>query len=251
MCEGNSMMEGKTVMVTGAARGIGRCIAERLAEEGADLVLCDLQEEWLKDTIKAVKMLGRTATGIAMDVSNSESVNAGVAKAISEVGKIDVLVNNAGITKDTLMVRMKDDAWDDVLSVNLKGTFLVTRAVSKHMMKERSGAIVNIASIIGLIGNVGQCNYAASKGGVIAFTKSVAKELALRNIRANAVAPGFIKTKMTDELSEEVREKMLQAIPLKRFGQPVDVANAVVFLASDASSYITGQTVTISGGMVM
>ena len=166
-------------------------------------------------------------------------------------GKIDILVNNAGITKDGLLVRMAEEDWDAVLSVNLKGSFLFSKAVARPMMKQRGGVIVNIASIIGLIGNAGQCNYAASKAGVIALTKSTAKELASRNIRVNAVAPGFIESKMTDVLSADVRQKMLDNIPLARFGTPVDVARAVVFLASDASSYVTGQVLTVSGGMVM
>jgi 3-oxoacyl-[acyl-carrier protein] reductase len=244
-------LDGKTALVTGAARGIGRAIAEELAAEGADLALCDLKEEWLAETAAAVQALGRQAACFSVDVSNSEGVNATVSAAISRFGKLDVLVNNAGITKDTLMVRMSDEDWDAVLSVNLRGTFLFTRAAAKPMMKQRSGTIVNIASIIGLIGNAGQCNYAASKAGVIALTKSAAKELAARNVRVNAVAPGFIESKMTEVLSEDIRNKMLEAIPMKRFGVPRDVAKVVAFLAGDASSYITGQCITISGGMVM
>ena len=170
---------------------------------------------------------------------------------MEKFGKIDILVNNAGITKDTLMIRMSEQDWDAVLTVNLKGTFLFTKAVARPMMKQRSGAIVNVASIIGLIGNAGQCNYAASKAGVIALTKSAARELATRNVRVNAVAPGFIETKMTEALPQEVREKMLGAIPMGRFGQPEDVANVVLFLAGDMSSYMTGQVLPICGGMVM
>jgi len=245
------LLTGKVALVTGAGRGIGQSIATRLAGAGADIALCDLQEDWLAESAAAVRALGRRAECIAMNVADSVSVDAGVAKASELFGKIDVLVNNAGITKDTLLVRMTDEAWDSVLSVNLKGTFLVSRAVSKLMMKQRSGAIVNIASIVGLIGNAGQCNYAASKGGVIALTKSIARELASRNVRANAVAPGFIQTKMTDQLSEDVREKVMETIPMKRFGRPEDVASATLFLASDASAYMTGQVLTVSGGMVM
>ncbi len=244
-------LEGKVALVTGAARGIGQAIALKLAGAGADVLACDLQEDWLAETIGAVTAVGRKAAGIAMDVSNSDSVTTAVAAAMEKFGKIDILVNNAGITKDTLLARMKEDMWDDVIAVNLKGTFLVTKAVTRHMMKQRSGAVVNIASIIGLIGNPGQCNYAASKGGVIAFTKTVAKELASRNVRANAIAPGFIQTRMTDELSEDVMEKMLAAIPMNRIGTPDDVADVALFLASDASSYMTGQILTVSGGMVM
>jgi 3-oxoacyl-[acyl-carrier protein] reductase len=245
------VLDGKKAMVTGAARGIGRAIAERLAQQGADIALCDLDANWLADTAAAVTAMGRRTVSIGVDVSNSTGVNDAVAKALQEFGRIDILVNNAGITKDTLLVRMSDEDWDAVLNVNLKGTFLFSRAVAKPMMKQRGGCIVNIASIIGLIGNAGQCNYAASKAGVIALTKSVARELASRNVRVNAVAPGFIESKMTDALSEDIRGKMLDAIPLKRFGTPADVADTVVFLASDASSYITGHVVTVSGGMVM
>lgn len=244
-------LTGKIALITGAGRGIGRAVAERLAEAGADLVLCDLKEEWLAETAGAVEAMGRKTLRVAMDVSRSDSVEPGVAKAKEHFGRIDVLVNNAGITRDGLLVRMDDEAWDAVLSVNLKGTFLVTREVSKLMMRQRAGNIVNIASIIGLIGNAGQCNYAASKGGVVALTKSVARELASRNVRANAVAPGFIRTAMTDALPEDTKQKMLEVIPMKRFGLPRDVANTVLFLASDASSYMTGQVLTLCGGMAM
>jgi 3-oxoacyl-[acyl-carrier protein] reductase len=245
------MLEGKVAVVTGAARGIGRAIAEELAKSGAELALCDLKAEWLEETAEAVKAIGRKVECFSVDVSDSSAVNGAVASIIEKCGKIDVVVNNAGITKDTFLVRMSDEDWDSVLSVNLRGTFLFTRAVSKPMMKARTGAIVNIASIIGLIGNAGQCNYAASKAGVIALTKSTAKELAGRGIRINAVAPGFIETKMTEVLPDDVRQKMMENIPMKRFGSPEDVAKVVVFLASEAASYMTGQVLTISGGMVM
>lgn len=245
------LLENKTALVTGAARGIGRAIAEKLAAEGADLILCDLKAEWLEDTAAAITALGRKVIGVSADVSNGEAVAAAVKDGMDEFGKIDVLVNNAGITKDGLMMRMSEEDWDAVLSINLKGTFLLTKAVSRIMMKQRSGAIVNIASIIGLIGNAGQCNYAASKAGVIALTKSTAKELAARNIRVNAIAPGFIESKMTEVLPEAVREKMLDAIPMKRFGQAEDIAKVVTFLAGENSGYITGQVLTVSGGMVM
>ncbi len=245
------VLDGKTALVTGAARGIGRAIAEELARNGANLALCDLQAEWLAETAASVEALGAKVACISVDVSNGEAVTKAVASVIETFGSIDVLINNAGITKDGLMMRMSEADWDAVLSVNLKGTFLFTKAVSRPMMKQRSGAIVNIASIIGLIGNAGQCNYAASKAGVIALTKSTAKELAARNIRVNAVAPGFIKSKMTEVLSEDVKLKMLDQIPMKRFGEPGDVARTVLFLATEASSYMTGQVLTISGGMVM
>ncbi len=244
-------MTGKVALVTGAARGIGQAIAKKLALEGCDLALCDLKAEWLAETVKIIEAAGRKVKCFEVDVGSADAVDAAVTGAVKEFGKIDILVNNAGITKDTLMIRMSEQDWDAVLTVNLKGTFLFTKAVARPMMKQRSGTIVNVASIIGLIGNAGQCNYAASKAGVIALTKSAAKELAARNVRVNAVAPGFIETKMTEALPEEVRTKMLGAIPMGRFGQPEDVANVVLFLAGDMSSYMTGQVLPICGGMVM
>jgi 3-oxoacyl-[acyl-carrier protein] reductase len=243
--------EGKVAVVTGAARGIGRTIALKLAQEGADVAICDLQAEWLAETATAVQALGRKALPLAVDVGDGAAVTACIAEVVKVFGKVDIMVNNAGITKDTLLVRMSDDDWDAVLRVNLKGTFLFSRAVAKHMMKQRSGAIVNIASVIGLIGNAGQCNYAASKAGVIALTKSTAKELASRGVRVNAIAPGFISSKMTDALSQEVRDQMLANIPMARFGEPEDVARAVAFLASDEAGYVTGQVLSVNGGMVM
>ena len=245
------LLDGKVAIVTGAARGIGKAIAVKLAAEGADIGLCDLKEEWLTETATAVAAMGRKSASVAADVGSQDAVQAAVGRVISELGRVDVLVNNAGITKDTFLVRKSEEDWDTVLTVNLKGAFLFTRAVAKPMMKQRSGIIVNMASIIGLIGNAGQCNYAASKAGLIALTKSAAKELASRNIRVNAVAPGFIQTKMTDALGEDVRARMLEAIPMGRFGSPEDVADAVLFLASDASAYMTGQVLNVSGGMVM
>lgn len=245
------ILDGKVAVVTGAARGIGRAIAEKLASQGADLALCDLEKDWLNETAAAVSAMGRRVECYAVDVSNSAGCNATIDAIISNFGTIDIMVNNAGIIRDKLMRRMTDEDWDAVLSINLKGTFLFTRAASGVMIKQKSGAIVNIASIIGLIGNVGQCNYAASKAGVIALTKSVAKELAGKNIRVNAVAPGFIESKMTQSLSEDIRNRMLEAIPMRRFGDPEDVAKVVLFLVSDESSYITGQVLTVSGGMVM
>ncbi|MFH0879204.1 MAG: 3-oxoacyl-[acyl-carrier-protein] reductase [Lentisphaerota bacterium] len=245
-----AQLEGKVAVVTGAARGIGQAIALKLASEGADLALCDLQKEWLDETLALVAAKGRRAEGFALDVSQGEAVIAAVEQIHQSFGRIDILVNNAGITKDGLMMRMSEADWDAVLNINLKGAFLCTKAISRIMMKQRSGAIVNIASIIGLIGNAGQCNYAASKAGLIALTKSVAKELASRNVRANAVAPGFIRSKMTEKLPEDIQKKMLDAIPLARFGEPEDVANVVLFLASDAAAYVTGQVLTVCGGMV-
>jgi 3-oxoacyl-[acyl-carrier protein] reductase len=245
------MLDGQVAVVTGAARGIGRAIAERLADAGADLALVDVKAEWLEETAEAVRAKGRKVFCTSADVSRAADVTAAVDAILEACGSIDILVNNAGITRDTLLVRMSEEDWDAVLTINLKGTFLFTKAAARPMMKKRSGTIVNIASIIGLIGNAGQCNYAASKAGVIALTKSSAKELAARGIRVNAVAPGFIESKMTEVLTEDVKQKMLDAIPMKRFGKPEDVAEVVMFLAGGASSYITGQVLTVSGGMVM
>lgn len=245
------MFEGKNAIITGAARGIGQAIALDLAAKGANIVICDLQEEWLQETADAVKKTGRKITCKELDVTNHDATQSVFQEIASESGSIDILVNNAGITRDGLLMRMSEADWDAVLAVNLKGTFNCTKAVTRTMMKQRSGAIVNIASIIGVMGNAGQANYGASKAGVIAFTKSVAKELASRNIRVNAVAPGFITSKMTDALSDDVRDAMLDAIPLKKFGNPEHVASVVSFLASDQAEYITGEVVNISGGMVM
>ncbi|MGQ9662344.1 MAG: 3-oxoacyl-[acyl-carrier-protein] reductase [Kiritimatiellia bacterium] len=244
-------LDGKVALVTGAARGIGQAIALQLAAEGAELSLCDLKEEWLADTASAVARLGRKVLCGACDVSAAPAVGETVNRTLETLGRLDILVNNAGITRDGLLIRMSEEDWDAVLNVNLKGAFLFTKAASRLMMKQRSGAIINIASIIGLIGNAGQCNYAASKAGLIALTKSCAKELASRNIRVNAVAPGFIESKMTEGLGQDYRAKMLELIPLGRFGKPEDVARVVVFLASDASAYITGHVIPVSGGMVM
>lgn len=242
--------DGQTALITGAARGIGQAIALELATRGADIAVCDVQVDWLEDTLAKVRALGRKAQGYAVDVAQAAQVEAAVDQIKTDFGRIDVLVNNAGITRDTFVSRMSEEDWDKVLDINLKGTFLFTKAVSKIMMRQKSGSMVNIASIIGLIGNGGQCNYAASKAGVIALTKSVAKELASRNVRANAVAPGFIKTKMTEQLPEAVREQMLAQIPCRRFGEPEDVAKVVAFLASADAGYVNGQVLSICGGMV-
>jgi 3-oxoacyl-[acyl-carrier protein] reductase len=244
-------LDGKIAVVTGAARGIGRTIAESLAREGADLFVCDCQAEWMNDTVAAVQAIGRKALAGAADVGDAAAVDAFVGQVLEQYGRIDILVNNAGITRDKLVIRMSDDDWDQVIRINLTGAFLFSRAVARPMMKQRSGCIVNIASIIGLIGNAGQCNYAASKAGLIAMSKSMAKELAGRGIRVNAVAPGFIVSKMTDALSDEVRNQMLAAIPAGRFGTADDVARSVVFLASEDAAYVTGQVLSVNGGMVM
>ena len=245
-----SNFEGKIALVTGAARGIGQAIALRLAADGADLALVDLNAEWLADTAEKARALGRRAECFAVNVANAESVEAGVAAALAAYGRIDVLVNNAGITRDGLLVRMEESAWDAVIDINLKGVFLMTKAVAKSMMRARSGAIVNVASIVGITGNPGQANYTASKGGVIALTKTSAKELGARGIRVNAVAPGFIHTAMTDALKPELREAMLKTIPLARAGEPEDVAAAVAFLAGPDAAYVSGQTLAVCGGMI-
>ena len=244
-------LKDKVAFVTGSARGLGQAIAVKLAEAGADLALSDLKAEWLEETAEKVRALGRRAECYGINVADSDSVAAGVEASTKDFGRIDVLVNNAGITKDGLLMRMSEEDWDAVLDINLKGTFLCTKAVMRGMMKQRSGSIVNIASVIGLMGNAGQANYAASKGGVISFSKTVAKELGSRNVRCNAIAPGFIRTAMTDALDEDVQGKMKELIPLGRFGEPEDVANVVLFLASDASAYVTGQVISTCGGMVM
>ncbi len=241
----------KVAVVTGSARGLGQAIALRLAEAGADLALCDLEAGWVQETADKVRATGRRAECYAMNVADASSVTEAIAAMLKDFGRLDILVNNAGITKDGLLMRMSEADWDAVLDVNLKGAFLCTKSVMRTMMKQRAGVIVNVASVIGLMGNAGQANYAASKGGLISFTKTVAKELASRNVRCNAVAPGFIRTKMTDALDEETQNAMKNMIPLSRFGEPDDVANVVVFLASDASSYVTGQVISICGGMVM
>ena len=243
-------LENKIALVTGAARGIGQAIAMQLASDGADLALCDVKAEWLADTLAKVNALGRRAEGYAMDVANAAAVGEAVAQVLADFGRIDVLVNNAGITRDTLLIRMTEEDWDAVLDINLKGAFLTTKAVVKSMMKQRSGAIVNIASVVGIMGNAGQANYTASKAGLIALTKTTAKELGSRNVRVNAVAPGFIRTAMTEKLPEAAKEAMLRLVPLGRPGEPEDVAKAVAFLASDAAAYVNGQTLAVCGGMV-
>ena len=243
-------LENKIALVTGAARGIGQAIALQLAADGADLALCDVKVEWLEDTAAKVKALGRRVETYAMNVADGAAVGEAVTKVAADFGRIDVLVNNAGITRDTLLIRMSEEDWDAVLDINLKGAFLVTKAVVKFMMKQRSGAIVNIASVVGIMGNAGQANYTASKAGLIALTKTTAKELGSRNVRVNAVAPGFIRTAMTDKLSEQAKEAMLRNVPLGRPGEPEDVAKAVAFLAGDNAAYVNGQTLAVCGGMV-
>ena len=245
-----SSLKGKVAVVTGAARGIGAEIAKRLAEDGADVAICDLKEEWCAETVAALTALGVKAKAYGVNVAESAEVDACIKAVVEDFGSVDIMVNNAGITKDGLLMRMSDADWDAVLNVNLKGTFLFTRAVSRPMMKKRDGVIINIASVVGIMGNAGQANYTASKGGVIALTKTTAKELGSRNIRCNAVAPGFIQSKMTDVLPDNVRQAYMDTIPLKRFGTARDIANAVAWLSGDDASYVTGQIISVNGGMI-
>ncbi|CAI8934484.1 beta-ketoacyl-ACP reductase [Priestia megaterium] len=246
------MLQGKVAVVTGASRGIGRAVAIELGKLGAKVVVnYSGSEAKALEVVDEIKGLGMDAIAVQANVAESDSVQAMIKEAISTFGSVDILVNNAGITRDNLLMRMKEDEWDDVINTNLKGVFLCTKAVTRQMMKQRAGRIINISSIVGVSGNAGQANYVAAKSGVIGLTKTTAKELASRNITVNAVAPGFIATDMTDKLNEEVQAEMLKQIPLASFGQPEDVANAVAFLASDASRYITGQTIHVDGGMVM
>ncbi|PIP19258.1 MAG: 3-oxoacyl-ACP reductase [Candidatus Omnitrophica bacterium CG08_land_8_20_14_0_20_41_16] len=244
-------LQDKVAFITGGARGIGQAIAMVFAKEGANIVVADVNFEAAQKTASDIEALGRKAMALEIDVTDYGKVEEGVNKILDKFGKVDILVNNAGITKDNILLRMSPADWDAVINVNLKGTFNCIKAVSRPMVKQRSGRIISIASIIGLMGNWGQANYAASKAGIIALTKTTAKELASRNINANAVAPGFIQTDMTAKLSEDVKTKMLKAIPMAKLGTPQDVANVCLFLASEESNYITGQTIIIDGGMVM
>ena len=246
------MGENKIALITGATRGIGKQIAITLAENGFDIALNYRKEnEDLENTKMEIEKLGRKCVAVKGDVSSYEDCENFVKEVIAQYGKIDVLVNNAGITKDNLLMRMKKEDFEDVLNVNLVGTFNVTKNVIPYMMKERNGRIINISSVVGIAGNAGQTNYAASKAGIIGFTKSLAKEVASRNILVNAVAPGFIETNMTDVLKDEIKENIAKNIPLKRMGNAKDVANLVNFLVSNESSYITGQVINVDGGMLM
>jgi 3-oxoacyl-[acyl-carrier protein] reductase len=239
---------GKTFVVTGAARGIGRVLGERAAAAGAGVAFLDVVEDSVRQAAESVG--GATARGYRCDVSSFEDAEAVVGRVVADFGRVDVLVNNAGITRDRLFVRMSPEDWAQVLAVNLTGAFNMTKAVAPLLLKQRGGAIVNIASVVGLAGNAGQANYAASKAGLIGLTKSLAREFAPRGVRVNAVAPGFIRTAMTDALTEEAQNQMKQAIPLARMGEPNDVADVVLFLASDLASYVTGQVINCDGGMV-
>ncbi|MCK5834498.1 MAG: 3-oxoacyl-[acyl-carrier-protein] reductase [Lentisphaeria bacterium] len=244
-------LENKIAIVTGGARGIGKAISMSLANEGATIAIVDINEEAAQETADEMNKAGFTAKGYKANVASPEDVNAMVKAVIADFGQVDILVNNAGITRDNLIMRMSENEWDLVIDINLKGTFNCIKAVTRPMMKARSGKIVNIASIVGVMGNAGQANYCASKGGVIGLTKSAARELAARNINVNGVAPGYIQTEMTEVLSDEAKEWFMNNIPLKRAGSPDSVASVVTFLAGPDSEYITGQTINLDGGMVM
>jgi 3-oxoacyl-[acyl-carrier protein] reductase len=244
-------LSGQVALVTGAGRGLGRKIAEFLAAAGAKVACADINADWLSETVAAIAAAGGTATSLVCDVTDSQRVNAVVDEVVQSLGGLHILVNNAGITRDGMVLRMKDDQWDSVIGINLRGTFLFTRAAARPMVRAHRGRIINIASVSGLMGNPGQANYSASKAGVIGFTRTVARELAGRHITVNAVAPGFIATDMTAALGEEVLEAVKKETPLGRLGQPEDVAYAVLFLASEAASFITGHVLTVDGGISM
>ncbi len=242
-------LAGQVAIVTGAARGLGRAIAQTLAAAGAKVACVDVSQETLTDSVDGIRAAGGSAEPIACDVTDGDRVAQVVTEVVERWGGLQILVNNAGITRDTLLMRMKDDQWDAVISVNLRGTFLFSRAVTRPMMKGRRGRIINMASVSGLMGNPGQANYSASKAGVIGLTRTLARELAARNITVNAVAPGFIATEMTAALGEETLGQLQKQIPLGRLGKPQDVADAVLFLASEAAEYITGHVLTLDGGL--
>jgi len=246
-----SLLANKVAVVTGAGRGIGRAVALAYARMGADVACVSRTEENSAKAAAEVEALGRRAWAVAVDVSDTAAVNAAAGKILDDAGRVDILVNNAGVTRDNLLMRMSEEEWDTVLNTNLKGAFNFTRALSRPFIKQRSGRIINIASVIGLIGNAGQSNYAASKAALIGFTKSVARELAPRGITVNAIAPGFIETDMTAVLDDKVREEVIGRVPLGRFGSSDDIAHAAVFLAMEPTGYVTGQVLTVDGGMVM
>ncbi len=244
-------LKGKVALVTGAAQGIGRSIALLLARNGADIVVSDVNLEKAEETSREIEAMGSKAMAIKVDVSHWEEVEKMVDSILEKFGKIDILINNAGITRDKLILRMTEEDWDAVLNVNLKGTFNCTKAVVRHMAKQRSGKIVSIASVVGEMGNAGQANYSASKAGVIGLTKTIAREFAQRGINVNAIAPGYIETPMTEVLPEKVKEELKRLIPMERLGKPEDVAEAVLFLVSEESNYITGQVLNVNGGIYM
>jgi len=243
--------ENKVVIVTGSARGIGFAIAETFAENGATSIILDLFQDTVDEAVKKITDKGLKAIGYVIDITNSELIGNLFKEIFQKFGKINILINNAGITKDGLLMKMKESDWDAVINVNLKGTFICTQKVCRFMMKQRQGVILNISSVVGIMGNAGQANYAASKGGIITLTKSAAKEFASRNIRVNAIAPGFIETEMTSQLPKEIVDKYLEAIPLRHIGTSKDVANLCLFLASEDANYITGQTIQVDGGLIM
>lgn len=244
-------LKNKAAIVTGGARGIGKTIVMAYAEQGCNVLVSDIDLEGAQATAKEAESKGVKAIAVQGDVSNADDVTKMINACVETFGQVDILVNNAGITRDTLLMRMKEEDWDLVLKINLKGAFLCTKQVIRPMMKAKGGKIVNISSVVGVMGNAGQANYSASKAGLIGFTKSVAKEVAAKNIQVNAIAPGFIQTEMTDHLKEDVKEAYMSAIPAKDFGSPDDVAKAVLFLSSSASDYITGQVLNVDGGLVM
>ena len=243
-------LKGMTAVITGAARGIGKTTAFTLANAGADCALLDVMEQ-VKASAEEIAAVGVRVEGYVADVTNADQIASVMKDIHGAFGSIDILVNNAGITRDNLLVRMADEEWDSVLAINLRGAFVCTRAAARYMLKQKRGRIINITSVVGVIGNAGQCNYSASKAGMIGLTKSAARELASRNINVNAIAPGYVKTAMTDNLSDKAREAALSAIPLRRLSEPQDIANAVLFLASDESSYVTGHVLHVDGGMGM
>jgi len=246
------LLEGKTAVITGGSRGIGKGIALRFAAEGANIALTDIVDnDVFKETVREIEALGVKAKGYISDASKYADAEKVIDQITIDFGTVDILVNNAGITRDTLLMRMTEEQWDLVLTVNLKSVFNLTKAAIKPMMKQKGGSIINMSSVVGVTGNAGQSNYSASKAGILGFTKSVAKELGSRGVRCNAIAPGFILTDMTSKLPEDVRNEWASKIPLRRGGTPEDVANTAVFLASDLSSYVTGQTISVCGGMVM
>jgi 3-oxoacyl-[acyl-carrier protein] reductase len=244
-------LKDKVAIVTGAGRGIGRAIAHQLAKEGAAVACWDVDLESVSEMADEIKAMGRQALSAGVDVTDPDAISGAVEQVLSQFSRVDILVNNAGITRDNLLVRMSIEEWDQVLDVNLKGVFHCTKALARPMMKQRQGRIVNIASVVGLMGNAGQANYCAAKAGIIGFTKAVAKELASRSVTVNAIAPGFIETEMTKQLGEENRDAFMQAIPLRRFGTPEDVALLVSFLVSEDAGYLTGQVINVDGGMLM
>jgi 3-oxoacyl-[acyl-carrier protein] reductase len=244
-------LEGKVALVTGAAQGIGRAVSLLLARNGADIIVSDINLQKAEETVKEVQTLGRKALAMKVDVATFGDVEKMVEAILAQFGKVDILVNNAGIARDKLILRMTEEDWDAVLNINLKGTFNCTKAVVRYMSKQKSGKIVNIASVVGEMGNAGQANYAASKAGVIGFTKTIAREFAHRGINVNAIAPGYIETPMTDALPDKVKEELKQLIPMDRLGKPEDVAEAVLFLVSESANYITGQVLNVNGGIYM